>query len=856
MKSSKSNKQFLLFSIVVCVMFVSLAGDVSADGCQDDCGRYYCCGGEPGCWTDPAIDCGGRPSCTDSCSSCFLPGTPIILSNGSQVPIEDVKVGDTVLGYDEFKKEYINVTVLELESPIRKDYYTIKFEDGTELNVTNEHPIYINNSEYQGWASIIPEITLLDAGMDVKPIKRGDYVFKQDNWVKIIGIVHIVEEVQTYNLKKVSNTNTFFAGGVLVHNKGDPPPPPPPPCVPGAWTNTGEIRCSGTKREQKQTRSPDCGQGSEQWVSDSCPSGFFCKGGGICCDSYHREADGKCEADCGALPVCDEKEAGDVCPLNCVVELDVDAVTFTKLSTAKYKFSVRVTDSIDADNLDEIWLALAPKRVYSNTEAGGGDTGCSANFEQRLVEYVGAGWLRGQGYVMANAVSDPTQCWSQAAGGSTVLDNYDGTSSLLIGPSNRNKINNSIVSSYIVEFKPGWNWETYNVYGMARHSFGYYQSGVYPEWNKHAEFLVDPDNDQQLCEAMGYSWSGGECCGDDSSEFERYSWGNRETGCCEKAEQCLVLNNGNKNYNDIPENYFLADPNKSPVCISDTQYIIDNMCEQGNWTSRTRNVALELLQKANNDYADDYVVFCEDPRLSLNYITKIFPDGEIASDYLLNTGECDYSACLGKFCVLTGGEGNIQAIGSSLNPNMTMDKLYHLLGYSKDCDDVMDDENKFKKCQDGNLWYNHKQRSFVYGVENEGDVLLPVFANWKNKFNNLLRTPSDDVLNHIFNPLPSNIVTFMDKAHRFDRIYVSNINGKTVLARTETTRHDGSKFALLYIEYGGFNTDMCKYSNDIKPESCENVPSKNSHLIHSFYEENDPIFGYWRELTGGLRVQP
>jgi len=55
----------------------------------------------------------------------------------------DVKVGDVILGYDLNANKKVNIKVLELESPVRDDYYIIEFKDGSKLEVTNEHPIYI-----------------------------------------------------------------------------------------------------------------------------------------------------------------------------------------------------------------------------------------------------------------------------------------------------------------------------------------------------------------------------------------------------------------------------------------------------------------------------------------------------------------------------------------------------------------------------------------------------------------------------------------------------------------------------------------------------------------------------------------
>lgn len=166
-------------------------------------------------------------------SSCFLPGTLITMGDGSQIPIEKVKVGDKIISYDKNMKPLVT-EVLETENPVRDDYYIITFENGKELKVTNEHPLYIKSGKYEGWGSIIPEETLEDSKIVTKNIEVNDYLLDiNKKWIQIKKIEHIKEKVQTYNLKRVDKTDTFFAEGFLAHNKGggDENPPPPPPCL-------------------------------------------------------------------------------------------------------------------------------------------------------------------------------------------------------------------------------------------------------------------------------------------------------------------------------------------------------------------------------------------------------------------------------------------------------------------------------------------------------------------------------------------------------------------------------------------------------------------------------------------------
>ncbi|PCI27640.1 hypothetical protein COB52_04565 [Candidatus Kaiserbacteria bacterium] len=145
--------------------------------------------------------------------SCFPAGTQISLPNGDSVNIEDVKVGDVVASYDVKTSSFVEATVLELESPVREGYYEINDD---LLRVTNEHPLYAK----KGWASIVPEVTYEDTKLrPIAQLEVGSEVFTEGGWVEVTSIEYVEGAIRTYNLKSVDKYNTFFADGVLAHNK-------------------------------------------------------------------------------------------------------------------------------------------------------------------------------------------------------------------------------------------------------------------------------------------------------------------------------------------------------------------------------------------------------------------------------------------------------------------------------------------------------------------------------------------------------------------------------------------------------------------------------------------------------------
>jgi len=134
------------------------------------------------------------------------------MADNTEKNIEDIKVGEYVLGKNG------KAEIFELESPIREGYYTIILENGNQLKVTDEHPIYSRNNKGEGWSSIIPEETYKDSEMSVNKLTKNSEVLTINGWTKIKDIDYTAKEIQTYNLKDVEG-KTFYANGVLVHNK-------------------------------------------------------------------------------------------------------------------------------------------------------------------------------------------------------------------------------------------------------------------------------------------------------------------------------------------------------------------------------------------------------------------------------------------------------------------------------------------------------------------------------------------------------------------------------------------------------------------------------------------------------------
>tara|TARA_R100000008_G_scaffold16408_1_gene8077 strand:+ start:2473 stop:5814 length:3342 start_codon:yes stop_codon:yes gene_type:complete len=150
---------------------------------------------------------------------CFVEGTKVFMSDGTEKNIEDVELNDEVMSWSENENKMTSSRVTGLKRPIHQDMILIKFENGTENINTFDHPYYVKG---KGWCSYGPQLTESKYGMSVGLLEVGDFCYYNDNGeLKEIEISYIrekLDDVQTYVIE-VENFNTFFANGILTHNK-------------------------------------------------------------------------------------------------------------------------------------------------------------------------------------------------------------------------------------------------------------------------------------------------------------------------------------------------------------------------------------------------------------------------------------------------------------------------------------------------------------------------------------------------------------------------------------------------------------------------------------------------------------
>jgi hypothetical protein len=150
---------------------------------------------------------------------CFIAGTMIAIPDNFEKPIEEIKVGDIVLSFNENKKMVEEKIVTEINSPIHDDLVEYKFSNNSTIVCTFDHPLYVNGLNLSSYK---PNLTnsRYNLSQNVTQINVGDVVNLLDNNTTTILEINELETIKTQTyIFSVDGNRNFFANGILVHNK-------------------------------------------------------------------------------------------------------------------------------------------------------------------------------------------------------------------------------------------------------------------------------------------------------------------------------------------------------------------------------------------------------------------------------------------------------------------------------------------------------------------------------------------------------------------------------------------------------------------------------------------------------------
>ncbi len=108
----------------------------------------------------------GTRGCPYKCTYCFVFNTLVDMADGSQIPIQNLKVGDRVLSFDQSTGYTRAQRISTVGLRQADDVYEMVLSDGTVLGVTGDHPFVTP----EGWR----RVRTLDSGSYVRRLRRTD----------------------------------------------------------------------------------------------------------------------------------------------------------------------------------------------------------------------------------------------------------------------------------------------------------------------------------------------------------------------------------------------------------------------------------------------------------------------------------------------------------------------------------------------------------------------------------------------------------------------------------------------------------------------------------------------------------
>lgn len=148
----------------------------------------------------------GLRDAAESCLNSFTAGTPVLMADGKEKPIADVKVGDKVLAtYPETGKTEARPVVALIRHSGKHRMVDMTLSDGSKITTTDHHPFWDASTRMF---------------MDAIDLHIGDRVLSDGGRTLTITGEHVYDrDLTAYNLQ-IDGIHTYYAGNtpVLVHN--------------------------------------------------------------------------------------------------------------------------------------------------------------------------------------------------------------------------------------------------------------------------------------------------------------------------------------------------------------------------------------------------------------------------------------------------------------------------------------------------------------------------------------------------------------------------------------------------------------------------------------------------------------
>jgi plastocyanin len=384
-------------------------------------------------------------------------------------------------------------------------------------------------------------------------------------------------------------------------------------------------------------------------------------------------------------------------------------------------------------------------------------------------------------------------------------------------------------------------------------------------WNGHA--CVEPmDSKPGLAEEVSETRNYRCVAGEWRYQPLKRDWHNSLPGFCTAESQCFVLKGGDstKTAQDAYNGEF-------PTCVNDGDFIFDHYCEDGNWTSRTKFLAAELIDRAGNE---DYTLYCsgfQDNLIDTSRDIEILagqpvaaaandPTGLATTTSLCHTGAFTANenwntlvgrdnTCINNVCILKTSDQTLFAVSLNRNLNDPLSFLNALGSTPRECPQG----DGFAECDAGirgELLFSSRLNSVIYGRDG-ASASSSFIARTLDFFRNLLGIDRE-----------SGETSFISDVQNFRDVYILKSDNKEVRA----VRHILPEQEVLRAEYENFDTPVCEYVTEqrINQPSLRRGPlpaAANDPLItcteDGSIQRVEAFAGLdflWPQLTGKLRT--
>ncbi len=301
-------------------------------------------------------------------------------------------------------------------------------------------------------------------------------------------------------------------------------------------------------------------------------------------------------------------------------------------------------------------------------------------------------------------------------------------------------------------------------------------------------------------------------------------------GYCPNAGQCLwnVLGDAEDNSNT----------SGNPQCIDSGQYIEDYYCEDGEWSSRTKWLAVEMLSLRGSDYK----LLCGGYADLLNFID--YNLGLTTVRNLIKDNENNY-------CILDSDDKVI--IGTTMNNGLD-ENYMQVLGIDS-CN--IDDDGEFHACNsNNNVWYNKKTQTVMFSrtpFQMPNIDTSSIFDSQINiPFNNLISKLSSSIES------PYDPDFFLEGINNYRVLFFNKKGKKLIFGAME-----GLQYKNVAVEFVGFETDICSlinqfgtyYNTDFGGIKCSKAGTTYYILSQGSILTNTNPENIWLDLTAKVNFQ-